>query len=214
MNKFYKLLSVLVIFSAIAGCDNGGTPPAASTRTDSNALTITLGPETSQYPLDDVFKGDIQFAVSVENVGDSIITFAHPVICFPEGYKIGDSLNFREYHGKSEILLTVEKPDGDILVLRDGPHFFDPDSESHFTLRPGGSDLFYIGWFFQNARGGWEDNIRAETVFTGRGQYRLTLLYRNFFPKALIHDNASEKSNFADVWTGEIKSNTITVTVE
>jgi len=214
MNKFCTAMIVSAMIVIIAGCENKGESPPASTGMDNHDLIITLGPETSQYILDDVFKGEIQFAASVRNRGESEITFAHPFICFPEDYRIGDSLNLRQYHGKCEILLKVEKPDGSDVVLRDGPHFFDPDNESYFIVQPGETDLFYLGWFFQNARGGWEDNVKAENVFTGRGQYRLTLLYRNSFPKALIRDTVTDKSRFIAVWTGEIDSNTITVTIE
>lgn len=214
MKRFCAEVIVLLSLLTIAGCknDNQAHPPAADS--DAQALVITLGPESSIYDIEEVFKGAVQFAVSVENRGGSEITFAHPVICFPENHRIGDSLNIREYHGKSEILLTVEKPDGSVVTLRDGPHFFDPDNASYFIIDPGESDLFYIGWFFQNARGGWEDNIKAENVFTGRGLYRLKLLYRNFFPKALIHDAQTSKSRFTDVWTGEIQSNEVVVTIQ
>lgn len=212
-NIFTAIITLLFLF-AMTSCEKDGQTPPPATGSDAQALAITLGPASSNYDIDEVLKGTVQFAVSVENKGDFEITFAHPVICFPEDYRIGDSLNIQEYHGNSEILLTVEKPDGSVAVLRDGPHFFDPDKESHFIIKPGESNLFYLGWFFQNARGGWEDNIKAETVFNGRGQYRLKLLYRNFFPKALINDATTGKSRFINVWTGEIPSNEVIVTIQ
>jgi len=211
-----RFTAVIALFSllALAGCNNNGQTSADATGADNHPLILTLGPGSSEYSIDDVFKGDIQFAASIENSGTSEITFAHPTICFPAGYRIGDSLDIEEHHGQSEILLKVEKPDGSLEILRDGPHFFDPENASFFDIKPGESDLFYIGWFFQNARGGWENNIKAENVFTGRGEYRLTLLYRNFFPKALVYDDAADTSRFIDVWTGELESNTITVTIK
>jgi hypothetical protein len=206
----FILFSILVL----TGCNGSDRTPPPATGGQSHPLAITLGPQSSTYSIDDVFKGDIQFAVSIENKADEGIIFGHPTICFPEDHRIGDSLDLTEYHGKSEILLTVEKPDGSVAVLRDGPHFFDPAKESHFAIEPGQSNLFYLGWFFQNARGGWENDTKAENVFTGRGEYRLKVLYRNFFPKALVRDAASEKSRFIDVWTGEVESNTIVVTIQ
>lgn len=214
MKKFCT--AVIIVFSLFpfSGCKNEAQTPAPTGDTDQQFLAITLGPQSSTYTIDEVFKGAIQFAVSVENKNNSEVTFAHPAICFPEDYQIGESLDFRKRHGKSEILLTVEKPDGSVVILRDGPHFFDPNNVSHFKMNPGESDLFYIGWFFQNARGGWEDDLKAENIFTGRGQYRLHLLYRNFFPKALVHDASMNKSYFMDVWTGEIRSNEVVVTIQ
>lgn len=214
MRKIFNALIPLLLLFAITSCEKDGQPPTSTPGSNALPLTITLGPQSSEYSIDDVFRGDIQFAVSVENRAESEISFAHPTICFPEDYRIGDSLDLAEHHGKSEILLTVEKPDGNTVTLRDGPHFFDPDKKGYFIIRPGESDLFYLGWFFQNARGGWEDNIKAENVFTGRGEYRLTLLYRNFFPKALVHDTAADKSRFIDVWTGEARSNEVVVTIQ
>jgi hypothetical protein len=214
MKKSLTALIIAIFLTMAAGCSNEDQPVAPVTDTDTSSLAIKLGPRSSEYPIDDIFSGDIQFAVSVENTGDSEITFAHPVICFPEEYRIGNSLDLRVHHGNSEILLTVEKPNGDVSILRDGPHFFNPDRESYFFIEPGRSDIFYIGWFFQNAQGGWENDIRAENVFNGRGKYTLKLLYRNFFPKALIHDSSAGKSRFMNVWTGEMQSNEITVIIK
>jgi hypothetical protein len=199
---------------ALIGCDREQKPASPPSTTTLRPPSITLGPESSEYPLDDVFKGTFQFAVAVENMDEGPITFAHPTICFPGDHRIGNSLDLRTRYGNSEILLTVRRPDGSEIVLRDGPHFFDPDNVSHFIIGPGESGLFYIGWFFQNARGGWEDDISAKDVFTGRGEYRLKLLYRNFFPKALIHDSSTDQSRYTGVWTGEIHSNEITVTIK
>jgi hypothetical protein len=214
MKKRFTAAIALLSILALTGCTESAQAPPTGTGSNANTLAITLGPQTSEYSIDDVFKGDIQFAVSIENTAGSETVFAHPTICFPEDYRIGDSLDLTEHHGKSEILLTVEKPGGNVVTLRDGPHFFDPAEESYFTIEPGQSNLFYLGWFFQNARGGWEDNVKAENVFTGRGEYRLTVLYRNYFPRALVRDTASDTSRFIDVWTGEIKSNTIKVNIE
>lgn len=214
MKKFYATVIALISLLTITGCKNDSPAPPPAPGSDPQALDITLGPESSIYSIDDVFRGAVQFAVSVENKGESEITFAHPTICFPADYEIGDSLDFRGKHGKSEILMTVEKPDGSTVILRDGPHFFDPNNASYFKMNPDESDLFYIGWFFQNARGGWEDDLKAENVFTEKGQYRLRLLYRNFFPKALIHDASNDTSRFSDVWTGEIESNEVLVTIQ
>lgn len=205
------LSSILLI--ALVGCNGEQKPASPPSGTTLRPPSITLGPESSEYTLDDVFRGTFQFAVAVENRDEGPITFAHPTICYPGDHQIGKSLDLRKRHGKSEILLTVQRPDGSDIVLRDGPHFFDPDNASYFIIDPGESSLFYIGWFFQNARGGWENDINAKDVFTGSGEYRLTLLYRNTFPKALIHDASTDRSRYTDVWTGEIQSNDITVTI-
>jgi len=122
--------------------------------------------------------------------------------------------DFPHHHGKSEILLTIEKPDGRIVVLRDGPHFFDPYNISHLTIEPGESKQFYVGWFFLNARGRWDDDSQAAIVFTEKGHYRVTLLYRNLFPRGFVYDTSTGKSSSITVWTGEIQSNTVTVEIK
>jgi hypothetical protein len=210
----FKAVLVPLMLITLGGCDGGQNTAISPPETTLHPPKITLGPESSEYTRDEVFKSTVQFAVAVENKNTGPITFAHPAICFPEKHQIGESLDLRVRHGKSEILLTVRRPDGSEIVLRDAPHFFGPDNVSHFFIDPGESGLFFIGWFFQNAQGGWENDISPRDVFTGRGEYRLKLLYRNIFPKALIHDTATGRSRYTDVWTGEIRSNEVTVTIQ
>lgn len=215
MNKCYTIIFTLFTLFAIGGYNNESRASRV-TPTDkaSQKTVITLNPKTSEYNIIEVSKGAVRFSASVENQGDRSITFAHPTICLPADYQIGKSLNFKDHHGKSEILLTIEKPDGEIVVLRDGPHFFDPNNISQFNINPGESKLFYVGWFFKNARGRWKDDLKAESVFMGKGQYRVKLLYRNIFPKALVYDTSTSKSSLINVWTGEIQSNEVIVKIK
>ena len=209
-----KWCGILFALLAIGGCaaESRGGGSRATGKTFQSVL-INLIPETSAYTVDEVSRGAVRFSARVENKGDRSITFAHPAVCFPADRPIDRSLNFADFHGKLEILLTVKKPDGQVVVLRDGPHFFDPGGVSHFIIPPGESIRFYVGWFFQNARGRWEDDLTAERAFTEQGPYRVTLLYRNFFQKAFVYDASSGKSNLIPVWTGEIRSNEVAVKI-
>jgi len=215
MNKCCTIIFTLFALLAIGGYNNESQASRATpTDKTSQKTLIKLNPKTSEYNINEVSKGAVRFSASVENKDDSLIIFAHPTICFPADYQIGKSLNFKDHHGKSEILLKIEKPDGQIIILRDGPHFFDPNNMSHFTINPGESKLFYVGWFFQNARGRWEDDLKAQSVFMGKGRYRVKLLYRNFFPKAFIYDTSTSKSSLINVWTGEMQSNEVIVKIK
>jgi hypothetical protein len=113
------------LFTLLAnGGYNNESQASEATPTDKTIqnILIKLNPKTSEYNINEVSKGAVRFSASVENQGDRSITFAHSTICFPADYPIGKSLSFRNYHGKSEILLTIKKPDGQIVILRDGPH--------------------------------------------------------------------------------------------
>ena len=215
MKKFCITIFTLLTLLVIGGYNNESRASRV-TPTDkaSQKTVITLNPKTSEYNIIEVYQGAVRFSASVENQGDRSTTFAHPTICLPADFQIGKSLNFKDHHGKSEILLTIEKPDGEIVVLRDGPHFFDPNNIGHFTINSGESKLFYVGWFFQNARGRWEDDLKAASIFMGKGQYRVKLLYRNFFPKAFVYDTSTSKSRLIKVWTGEIQSNEVIVKIK
>ena len=206
----FSLCTLLAIGGHHHESHASGTNPTDKT---GQPAIMTLNPRASEYHIRDVSKGAVHFSASVANQGDGLMTFAHPAICFPVGHTIGKSLNFQDRHGKSEILLTIEKPDGRIVVLRDGPHFFDPDNISHFNIGPGESKLFHVGWFFQNARGRWEDDVKAQSVFMEEGRYRVRLLYRNSFPSAFVYDTSTSKTMILDVWTGEIQSNEVIVEI-
>jgi hypothetical protein len=177
-------------------------------------VSITLKPERSEYRLRDVHSGAVKFFASIKNHGDSPVTIAHPTICVPSDYQMGKVYHFKDHHGKSEMLLRVIKPDGHTLILRDGPHYFDPENIDRFTIQPGESKQLYVGWFFQNARGRWENDRVAANLFLTKGQYRISLLFRNFFPKAAVYDRSTNKNRFIKVWTGEIISNEVMVIIK
>ena len=68
------------------------------------------------------------------------------------------------------------------------------------------SETFDVGWFFQNARGKWEQDNEAAKVFLMRGNYKIRILLRNVFPKAVLRDEDTKGIKFIDVWTGEVES--------
>jgi hypothetical protein len=215
VNKYCIVVFTFFTLIAMSGCSNKNQSSMIFPNEKTcHEIVITLNPKTSEYTISEVLRGAVSFSASVKNQGNRSITFAHPTVCFPADYQTGQSMDFNDRHGKSEILLTLEKPDGKIVVLRDGPHFFDPYNISHFTINPGESKQFHVGWFFQNARGRWEDDLKAETVFKEKGTYLVTLLYRNFFPKGFVYDTSTDKSSLISVWTGEIQSNEVTVEIK
>jgi len=208
------LLAALLLFLVMSGLNGQGHALEIATGDAGLRASIALSSKSSHYDISDVRAGAVVFLALIENRGDSPLTVAHPFICVPADYQAGSLMRFEDYHGKSEILLSIEKDDGRTFILRDGPHFFDPGGRSHFTLQPGASQEFDVGWFFQNARGRWEDDALAETVFTEKGRYRVRLLFRNIFPRAIVRDPATGKSDMIEAWTGEMQSNEVTIEVK
>jgi hypothetical protein len=163
--------------------------------------------------MDKVPQGAVNFTASIRNEGTATMAVAHPSICFPAGYKQGETRRFSDSHGKSEILLKITKPDGADVILRDGyVHYFDPGNAPLITIPPNGTGTFDVGWFFQNARGRWEQDEDAEKVFLSKGKYKVRILFRNIFPKALYNENTGG-ARIADVWTGEMESDWIAIEV-
>ena len=111
--------------------------------------------------------------------------------------------------------MKITKPDGTRVILRDGWMFgFDPNNVYHLTIPPGGTERFYLGWFFQNARGRWENDAEAATVFMDKGIYRVSVLFRNEFPWAFIDSNYTDKVHFERVWTGEMQSEEVAIEIK
>jgi hypothetical protein len=200
-----------VVLLASAGCYAPRPTPAPS---GSATAALTLSATAATYTLDEVRAGQVGFEATITNLGTSPILIAHPTACFPAGYQMGQTLSLEERHGRSEILLEIAQPNGQTAVLRDGPHNFDPGGLDRFTLLPNEAQQFDLGWFFQNARGRWEDDLKAQGVFLLEGQYRVQLTYRNQFPKAFVYDPATAKGGFVNAWTGELQSNVVTIEVK
>jgi hypothetical protein len=204
---FCMVLLTLFLCPRIATAEDaaaGGPAPEVS-------LTLrTLAPE---YGLDEVRRGAVGFLASIENRGDAAVNVAHPTACFPAVLREGESFHVSERHGKSEIVLTVQRPDGSVVVLRDGLHFFEPGNIPLLTVPPGGSKDFSLGWFFLSSRMTWEDSRLAERLFLESGSFRASLLFRNSFPKAAVYDSATKRTDFMDVWTGELRSNEVALEV-
>lgn len=177
--------------------------------------SILLHPRSSTFDMGKVPQGAVGFTASIKNEGTTTITIAHPSICFPAGYNEGEIRRFNDSHGKSEILLNIRKPDGAEVILRDGYlHYFDPGNVPLITIPPNGTGTFDVGWFFQNARGRWEQDDEAAKVFLLKGKYKIRILLRNVFPKAALYDESTKGRKFTDVWTGEVESAEITIEVK
>jgi hypothetical protein len=183
---------------------------------DSNPVaSILLIPRSFTFDMDKVPQGAVGFTASITNKGTTTITIAHPSICFPADYNQGETRRFTDSNGKSEILLKVTKPDGADIILRDGfLYYFDPGNVPLITIPPNGTGTFDLGWFFQNARGRWQQDEEAAKVFLLKGKYKIRILFRNVFPRAALYDENTKGSKLIDVWTGEMESPEITIAVK
>ena len=215
MRKPFVLILIAITLILMSGCRTASSaseiPPSEKI---SQKVTITLSPNSAEYDAKNVPNGTVRFFASIENRTGGPITVAHPAVCFPASFQVGQRMNSSDRHGKSEILLTITKADEKTVVLRDGPYFLDPEHIDHFLIRPGESKQFHIGWFFPNARGRWEDDREAESAFMEKGHYKVRLLYRNFFPKAVVYNSSTNKGTFINAWIGEMLSNEVTVEIK
>jgi hypothetical protein len=181
----------------------------------SQGASVLLVPRSDVFYVDKVPQGTVEFTALIRNDGKAPITMAHPSLCFPADYKLGEIRRFSDSHGKSEILLKIRKPDGVEVILRDRCFpFFDPDNAAFITIPPNGTGTIAVGWFFQNARGRWEQDEVAAKVFLMKGKYKIRILFRNSFPKAALYDENTEETKFIDVWTGEMESPEITIEIK
>lgn len=207
----FPLIILLLFSSWPAESLTAPLPPPAAIKP---RAILSLGPGTATYEMAAVRRGAVAFTATITNQGDSPIIIAHPTVCVPAGHQAGTPRHLADLHGRSEILLLVKKPDNGLETLRDGFHFFDPDGRNHFSLAPGQTGGFRLGWFFANARGRWEDDRRAATLFRSKGLYRIKLLFRNQLPEALIYDPAgANTTRRLQVWTGEMESAEVIVVV-
>jgi hypothetical protein len=208
-----KTILVPLVMVLLASFDTGAT---AESRVDSNPVaSILLLPTSTTFVIDEVPNGAVGFTALVKNEGAAPLTIAHPSICFPAEYKQGETRGFEESHGKSEILLKIRKPDGTTVVLRDGHlYYFDPGNIPLLTISPQATKTFHVGWFFQNARGRWERDDEAARVFLLKGEYAISIAFRNLFPKAALYDEATKGVKCIDVWTGEMESAEIIIEVK
>lgn len=171
-------------------------------------ISLSLEPDSAVLDVAEVSRGAVAFIATITNGGSETVTVAHPLICLPEGFTEGDVKRPEDSHGKSEILLTVVRPDGDRVTLRDGWFgFFDPGNVDHLVIPPGESSAFRLGWFFPNARGRWEDDATAWTIFSEPGTYTARVIIRNEHPTAHVRDQTTHRVAVIDVWTGELQSN-------
>jgi hypothetical protein len=210
--RWVSLLAVLALVGPVAG---GQVASGPSDQGSHSAATIALVPDSPTFRIEDVQRGAVGFTARIRNEGPVTLTIAHPAMCFPADYEPGDTRRREDSHGHSEILLTIVRPDGERVVLRDGFFgLFEPGNTDHLVIGPGEVASFHLGWFFPNARGKWENDERAWTLFADEGEYRASVLFRNEFPKAWIRRESTGRGGFVPVWTGELKSDEVRVTVE
>lgn len=207
-----KIILVPLLMVLLASYDIGAT---AESRRDSNPVaSILLLPTSTTFEIDQVPNGAVGFTAAIKNEGAAPLTIAHPSICFPAEYQ-GETRRFAESHGKSEILLKIRKPDGTTVVLRDGHLYnFEPGNIPLLTIPPNTTKTFHLGCFFQNARGRWEQDAEAARVFLLKGEYAISIAFRNIFPKAALYDEKAKGGKFIDVWTGEMESAEIIIEVK
>lgn len=204
-------VTLLIVMPAASGtafyAEATANPPAGA--------SILLFPGARIFTLDAVQRGAVGFTAVIKNEGRAVFTVAHPSICVPPDYKWGETRRLGDSHGKSEILLKITKPDGSNVVLRDGYfYYFDPGNIPVIAIPPKGTGSFHVGWFFQNARGRWERDDKAANLFMGKGKYKVSILFRNVFPHAVLYDESTRETRLVDVWTGEMESPEIAIEVK
>jgi hypothetical protein len=198
-----------LILSLSLGCSQNLNLPSSQP-----VVSLRLDPRSAKFDIDQVPQGAVRFTATIRNEGPEAITVAHPSVCLPPDYAPGATWNPRDFHGKSEILLQIHRPDGSEIVLRDGYRsYFDPGNIPVLTIPSGGTGTFDVGWFFQNARGRWERDDEAARVFLLKGTYKVRMLIRNHFPTAGVYDIRTREMKFLKIWTGEMKSREITVEI-
>jgi hypothetical protein len=208
------LTAIPVLLAAMLVLGPAG-PCIAADAASGNGASITLLPVSDTYDIDEAKRGAVRFRASVRNSGPNTINIAHPSVCYPGYHKIGETKHIADHYGKSEILFKVIKPDGTSVVLRYRlPGGFDPGNFRMLTIPSNDTGTFDLGWFFWSAEARWEEIDEAATLFTKRGRYRITLLFRNHFPVALLYDMKTREIESVDVWTGEMESEQITVEIK
>ena len=91
---------------------------------------------------------------------------------------------------------------------------FDPNNSQTLLVPPHGAASFELGWFFQNARGRWEQDILASRIFQVKGKFTVQLVFRNQLKHAVIYDQDTKQTHIHDVWQGELTSNPVTIEVK
>lgn len=220
-----KTISVLVFGMMFFFCDSSNSAKIDHNRPNAQSapdISIKLTPESSTYNSN----MEVHFYAIIENNGSEPITIAHPLTCFPVDFRQGNRISRKDKHGKSEIVLKVTKPNGVVVFLREGMGAFFENFENeyeyeyanninHLSIPADNSEKFYVGWFFENARGRWENDDKAWKVFSDKGKYKVMIIFRNSFPRAIINmNNKIHANSFIDVWTGEMQSDEATVNIK
>ncbi len=206
--KYLVILSFLLILLY-------STTDLKATESAPQTGKLTLTPGSQVYSLNQASLGKVHFMAELSNRTDDVLVIAHPLTTFPEGYKHGDEYLPENRHGLAEIILNITQPDGEVVVLREGGRkYFEPGNLDYFYILPKSSKSFYVGWFFQNSKGRWEDDNQAWKAFAQKGKYEVYMVYRNFLPQAAVRTNPMEKAEFIKPWNGEIVSEVITIEVK
>ena len=95
--------------------------------------------------------------------------------------------------------------------MNNGLRMFDPGFRDSMTIAPDQTATFSLGMFGPEYSLGQWDIDRAP--FTETGQYRITVNYRNGYMVAYLTDPSGKYSN-ANCWTGQLRSNTISLQVK
>ncbi len=177
--------------------------------TASGQLKLTIRPEKSWYDLKEAMMGNVSILARVQNTGEQSVLLAHPNISFPHILSEGQSL--MPDRSQSHLSVLIENPQGKTTVLsNNGLRMFHPGNRGHLTIMPGESEEFLLGWFGpEYSLGQW---MIDQPVFTELGRYRITVHYKNAYPVAYIFDREGKQS-VVDAWTGEFRSNTISLPI-
>ncbi len=230
-NTIIKTLSVALFFLS---CIHAVADTLSGKRISQPSISISISPEKSNYRNKQYFKtiddptidrsnsaDNIRFLVTFKNNTSKPLTIAHPFwvranILKEEGSKFTTAL-----YGKSELLLVITKPDNEKVTLREAAfsHQFEfvtssqHDAYSHLTIPPNHEETIVEGWFHENARGKWDDDIKAWNVFSNKGVYKVKVVLNNMHSKASINKVGGGTHDILDIWTGQIQSNETIVNI-
>ncbi len=183
-------------------------------RGDAAGLSLSLKPEKESYGLEEARSGNVTLTATFTNAGEGVLFLAHPSATAPDSYTGEGSFGFDERCGKSEMLLYIKGPGGEETVLRHNVlRGFEPGNVFRLDIPPGDTREIMLGWLGPYFALGMWDDIR-EPIFTERGEYKIRMVYRNYFGKALSFGRGTDIFEKDVPWTGEVVSNTISVRVE
>jgi hypothetical protein len=155
---------------------------------------------------------NVTLIAQLRNTGTEPIVLAHPNACFPKDYELGDTIHVSVRYEKSEIIISITRPDGSRVYLRNNMlRGFEPNGGHYLYIDQGESVEILLGWLGPDfSLGQWEV---SEDVFFLPGIYTAQVTIKNLLPKAIDNDKVGNWFLRQDIWMGETVSNTVEIAV-